>query len=149
MGMMPSIAIQGTLSAMIFPPALRHQASSVNHSSKCLKITKDKDKEKDRRERNLPPKRTKMATLPVLPSWKAIVENGNQFFSLSSHLQPLDTTLNCPEPGLCGKLLLQGYCQLTGCRCGPSHSLIQALDTKQCTAVEKWFSSTYLELKLN
>jgi chromosome condensin MukBEF complex kleisin-like MukF subunit len=83
------------------------------------------------------------------PTWKTIVDNGNHFFALTSgSLRPLSDTLKCSEPGLCGKLLLRGRCNLTGCPREVSHALIHALDPTQIAAVEKWFNAACKEHKL-
>jgi hypothetical protein len=87
-------------------------------------------------------------TRTVPPAWKAIVDNGNHFFTLSSSLRPLGNALNCSEPGLCGKLLLRGRCNLTGCPREAFHALIHALDTTQTIAVEKWFHAACKDQKL-
>jgi hypothetical protein len=84
----------------------------------------------------------------VPPSGKAIVDNGNHFFALSGSLRPLGDTLKCSKPGLCGKLLLRGRCNLTGCPHEAYHALIHALDTTQTITVEKWFNAACKDQKL-
>jgi hypothetical protein len=154
MGMMPAIAIPATLSSMLVTPSAsrpRPPAPTAEEpASKRPRAQKEREREKDKPARDREPavKRATMVTRTVPSAWKATVDNGNHFFSLSSHLGPLDTLLKCPSPGLCGKLLLRGRCIQSGCPRADSHALILALDPTQTTAVDKWFASTCHDLKV-
>jgi hypothetical protein len=154
MGMMPAIAIPATLSAMILtPPAHRPRpppnSSNDEPPNKRAKVPKERERERDPpREREPAKKRVELVTRTVPASWKAITDNGNHFFALSSSLAPLDALLQCPSPGVCGKFLLRGRCLQTGCPRGASHPLIQAMDATQGAATEKWFLATCHDRKL-
>jgi hypothetical protein len=155
MGMMPAIAIPATLSSMIVTPQgtarPRPPAPLADEpAAKRLRAPREREREREKPPRDREPavKRAVVVTRTVPSSWKAIVDNGNHFFSLSSHLSPLDTLMKCPSPGLCGKLLLRGRCIQSGCPRGDSHATILAFDAAQNTAVDKWFTSTCHDLKV-
>jgi hypothetical protein len=155
MGMMPAIAIPSTLSSMIVaspPPSSRPRPPASTHdepASKRPKAPPSREREREKpAEREAPARRVPLITRTVPAAWKATVDNGNHFFALSGCLAPLETLLKAPSPGLCGKLLLRGRCAQSGCPRGASHSLIQALDTPQCLAVEKWFTTACGNLKI-
>jgi hypothetical protein len=153
MGMMPVVAIPASLaSILITSPHPRSQAPALacdESPAKRQKPAKDAEHSRDKpKAREAPRERPTQVTQPTPPSWKAVVDNDNYFFSLNSSLQPLGASLQCPEPGLCGKLLLRGCCNSTGCPRESSHPLIQALDPTQIVAVDKWFNAACKEQKL-
>jgi hypothetical protein len=154
MGMMPAIAIPATLSSMILaPPGNRQRPSPANPTDepppKRAKAPRERERDRDPpRDREAPRKRTELATRAVPAAWKAITDNGNHFFALSTCLGPLDAILKCPAPGLCGKFLLRGRCLPTGCPRGASHAIILGMDSTQSAATEKWFQTTCQDRKL-
>jgi hypothetical protein len=153
MGMMPAVAIPASLASILITsphPRSRPPALACDESpAKRQKPAKDAEHSREKaKAREAPRERPPQLTRSIPPSWKVVVDNGNHFFSLSSSLRPLGNTLQCPEPGLCGKLLLRGRCNSTGCPRGSSHPLIQALDPTQIVAVDKWFNAACKEQKL-
>jgi hypothetical protein len=153
MGMMPSVAIPASLAPILLTtPHSRSRTPALacdESPAKRQKSGKDAERGRDKlKAREAPRKRPPQLTRPIPPAWKAVIGNRNHFFSLSSSLRPLGSTLQCPEPGLCGKLLLRGRCNSTGCPRVSSHPLIQALDPTQIVAVDKRFNATCKEQKL-
>jgi hypothetical protein len=153
MGMMPVVAIPASLASILITsphPRSRAPALACDESpAKRQKPTKDAEHSRDKpKAREAPRERPTQVTQPTPPAWKAVVDKGNYFFSLSSSLPPLGASLQCPGPGLCSKLLLRGRCNSTGCPRESSHPLIQALDPTQIVAMDKWFNAACKEQKL-
>jgi hypothetical protein len=151
MGMMPAVAIPASLASILLPsPTPRSRLPAPpNDESPAKRAKANKDSVRDKLKARDPPRdRPQLTTRTVPPSWKAIVDTGNHFFALSGCLRPLGDTLKCSKPGPCGKLLLCGRCNLTGCPREASHALIHALDTTQTITVEKWFNAACKDQKL-
>jgi hypothetical protein len=156
MGMMPAIAIPATLLSMIQAAPHSWPQLPVTASNELLskhpQVPKERERDRDHhrpKEREPGIKCAIVVTWTVPPFWKATVDNGNQFFSLSSSLGLLDALLKCPPPGVCRKLLLRGRCIQSSCPWGNSQAIILALDPTQTTAFDEWFNMTCHDLKMS
>lgn len=149
MGMMPAIVIPRSLAAMVLqnPAHRRAQVGSSNDDppTKRLKIQAEPPPPKDKEREKVPktPPR-KLVTRIVPPNWDKILQIGKNFYTLTTALDALGTTLQCPSP-ICGKLLLRGRCTEKACFRDASHAFILALDKPQNAIVEKWFTSACKE----
>jgi hypothetical protein len=91
MGMMSAVANPTSLASIIITlphPWSRAPALACDESpAKRQKPAKDAEHSCDKpKAREAPRERPAQVTQPIPPSWKAVVDNGNYFFSLSSSL---------------------------------------------------------------
>ena len=139
MGMMPAIVIPRSLATMVLQNSA-HRRGQVGTSNddpptKRVKFQAEPPPPKEKEKVPKTPPR-KLITRTVPPTWDKILQIGKNFYTLTTALDALGTTLQCPSP-ICGKLLLRGRCTEKACFRDASHAFILALDKPQNAIVEK------------